>query len=79
MMTTATERVMETMVRDGVPCRCSLCADIRAALDEAVAAERARCAAVCRARAVEYGSMVMRGDVMARACAEAIERGEAGR
>lgn len=50
------------------------------AVREAVTAERARCAAVCREvarRERGHGDVVAR--MAAETCAEAIERGEAGR
>lgn len=55
------------------------------AVVEAVAAERARCAAVCRESAGRYRSGAWYREECAgridgaRECAEAIERGEAGR
>jgi hypothetical protein len=48
--------------------------DVAAVLD-ALAAERARCAAVCREVSCCYDDSDV-GSVVARACAEAIERGE---
>ena len=45
---------------------------VRDALTKAVAAERARCAAVCRDVAAEYEG---HAGAVARQCAEAIERG----
>ncbi len=58
----------------------SLAGAILEALRLAVAAERARCAAVCRevaARERAYGNIV--GRCVADICAEAIERGEVRR
>jgi hypothetical protein len=50
-------------------------ADAEAAALTAVAEERARCAAVCREVSCCYDDSDV-GSVVARACAEAIERGE---
>ncbi len=47
---------------------------VRDALTKAVAAERARCAAVCREVAAEYEG---HAGAVARQCAEAIARGDA--
>ena len=48
---------------------------VRDALTKAVAAERARCAAVCREVAAGYDG---HAGAVARQCAEAIERGAVG-
>jgi hypothetical protein len=53
-------------------------ADAEAAALTAVAAERARCAAVCREVAMFYDAPDAQA-VVAHACADEIERGEAGR